>query len=541
MMPTYSKPNSRVELRFRCHHLKNLDIVSKSDPQIFISQKRGPGGFQFVDCTEKIKNNLSPEFKKTIILDYYFEEIQTLTFTVMDIDKEIKLFGDLDKNDKIGEFTTTLSNILSRPGRKIIADIIHHGKATGKIEISAEEINQTNHQIFLRAEGINLDKKDLFSSDPYFKIYKTSPNGEQLLVFQSVVIKSCLNPIWPEVRMALEEFNGGDMFRELLIEVYDYDSVGAHDLIGITRTTTDAILRGVNQYPLINPKKTSKSGYKNSGILKFYEARLEKNYSFLDYLAGGCEISLMTAIDCTGSNGSVTSTLGLHYNNVLLGGSAYARSIVSVGSVLSTYDSDGYIDVFGFGGEYQGHTSHCFPFSLDPNVPAAYGVAGVLEMYNNNISKIPFSGPTYFAPIIQEAMNRASQGQSQYQQKYTVLLIITDGEICDMDETIKNLVQASGLPLSVVIVGVGSSSFENMNLLDGDGGCLKDYKGVKAKRDIVQFVPFNRFSDNINALAQETLKEIPGQLLGYFKSVGVLPNPPRVFIPVSDILPPPPQ
>ncbi|KAK5580936.1 hypothetical protein RB653_000963 [Dictyostelium firmibasis] len=539
MMPLQSKPNSRVELRFRCNHLKNLDIVSKSDPQIFVSQKRGPGSFQFVDCTEKINNNLSPEFKKTIILDYYFEEIQKLTFTVMDIDKEIKLFGDLDKNDKIGEFTTSLSNILSRPGRKIIGDLIHHGKVTGNIEISAEEINQTNHEIFLRAEGIDLDKKDLFSSDPYFKIYKTTPSGEQLLVFQSVVIKNTLNPIWPQLQMKLEEFNGGDMFRELLIEVYDYDSIGAHDLIGITRTTTDAILRGLIEYPLINPKKTSKSGYKNSGVLKFYEARLEKSHSFLDYLAGGCEISLITAIDCTGSNGSVNATSGLHYNNVAFGGSAYSRSIASVGSVLSSYDSDGFIDVYGFGGEYRGSTSHCFPFSLDPNVPAAFGVAGVLEMYNNNISKIPFSGPTNFASIIQESMNKATQGQTPYNQKYTVLLIITDGEICDMDETIRNLVIASTMPISVVIVGVGSSSFENMDLLDGDGGFLKDYKGNKAKRDIVQFVPFNKFSNSIDALAQETLKEIPGQLLSYFKSVGIPPNPPRKYVPIVDILPPP--
>ncbi|KAM9978380.1 hypothetical protein ACTFIY_012133 [Dictyostelium cf. discoideum] len=539
MIPS-SKPNSKVELRFRCHHLKNLDIVSKSDPQIFISEKRGPGGFQFVDCTEKIKNNLSPEFKKTITLDYYFEEIQTLTFTVMDIDEEIKMFGDLDKNDKIGEFTTSLSNILSRPGRKIVADLIHHSKVTGKIEISAEEISQTNHRIFLRAEGIGLDKKDLFSSDPYYKIYKTSPNGEQLLVFQSIVIKSNVNPLWPELEMELERFNGGDMFRELLIEVYDYDSIGAHDLIGITRTTTDAILRGVIEYPLINPKKTSKSSYKNSGFLKFYKVRLEKTHSFLEFLAGGCEISLMTAIDCTGSNGSVNSFSGLHYNDVELGGSAYARSIASVGSVLSSYDSDGFIDVYGFGGEYQGRTSHCFPFSLDPNVPSAFGVAGVLEMYNRNISKIPFSGPTNFASVIQEAIARASESRLPYQQKYTVLLIITDGEICDMDETIKSLVQASNLPLSVVIVGVGLSSFENMNLLDGDNGCLVDYKGIRAKRDIVQFVPFNKYSGNINALAQETLKEIPGQLLSYFKSIGVPPNPPRTFIPV-DILPPPPQ
>lgn len=48
---------------------------------------------------------------------------------------------------------------------------------------------------------------------------------------------------------------------------------------------------------------------------------------------------------------------------------------------------------------------------------------------------------------------------SQERQKYTVLLILTDGVINDMDATIAALVHASTQPLSVIIVGVGSENF----------------------------------------------------------------------------------
>jgi len=51
------------------------------------------------------------------------------------------------------------------------------------------------------------------------------------------------------------------------------------------------------------------------------------------------------------------------------------------------------------------------------------------------------------------------------------------------------IVQASTLPLSIIIVGVGNADFTNMNRLDGDNG-LYSSKGVMAPRDIVQFVPF---------------------------------------------------
>ena len=50
-----------------------------------------------------------------------------------------------------------------------------------------------------------------------------------------------------------------------------------------------------------------------------------------------------------------------------------------------------------------------------------------------------------------------------------------------------------------------------MDELDGDGG-LKDANGKKAKRDIVQFVPFNDCK-NVYELSEKVLFELPGQYL----------------------------
>jgi vacuolar-type H+-ATPase subunit F/Vma7 len=44
---------------------------------------------------------------------------------------------------------------------------------------------------------------------------------------------------------------------------------------------------------------------------------------------------------------------------------------------------------------------------------------------------------------------------TQLNQKYFILLIITDGIINDMQSTIDQIVRSSGLPISVIIVGVG--------------------------------------------------------------------------------------
>ena len=100
--------------------------------------------------------------------------------------------------------------------------------------------------------------------------------------------------------------------------------------------------------------------------------------------------------------------------------------------------------------------------------------------------------------------------------KYNILMILTDGMIDDIDDTINQLVAGSFLPLSVIIIGIGNADFSSMNTLDADVNPLVNSAGVKASRDIVQFVPFNRYKFDPQRLAQEVLAEIPRQIVQYY-------------------------
>ena len=73
-----------------------------------------------------------------------------------------------------------------------------------------------------------------------------------------------------------------------------------------------------------------------------------------------------------------------------------------------------------------------------------------------------------------------------------------------MNQTVDKIIQASNLPLSIIIVGVGNADFSNMNTLDGDNG-LYGSNGMRAQRDIVQFVPFRDVGMNGDVLARELL------------------------------------
>jgi hypothetical protein len=152
-----------------------------------------------------------------------------------------------------------------------------------------------------------------------------------------------------------------------------------------------------------------------------------------------------------------------------------------------------------------------------------------MVLYQKALVNVDLSGPTYFGQLIEESARLAANFKAQGSDTYTTLLIITDGEIHDMDRTVDLLVGASNLPLSIIIVGVGSADFDNMNRLDGDNG-LYNGKGVLAARDIVQFVPFRDVKMSGDLLAKELLAELPGQVVQYMSIIG---KPPGQFVPLN--------
>ena len=108
---------------------------------------------------------------------------------------------------------------------------------------------------------------------------------------------------------------------------------------------------------------------------------------------------------------------------------------------------------------------------------------------------------------------------------YYILLILTDGCINDTQQTMDKIVEASYLPMSIIIVGIGKAVFTLMNLLDGDEKPVINSRGEPWKRDIVQFVEFEKFK-KFNAvhygtdLTEEVLEEIPKQVETYYRIVG---------------------
>lgn len=199
----------------------------------------------------------------------------------------------------------------------------------------------------------------------------------------------------------------------------------------------------------------------------------------------------------------------------------YEQAIAAIVSILLKYDSDQKIPVLGFGAKYGGVVRHVFQCGPTPE---AQGLQGVLDAYNATFkSGLIMSKPTVFTEVMETAANHANTAQqaaaAKGQQAYTVLLIVSDGAVSDVNATAACLSKISDSPMSVVIVGVGNADFTAMQFLDDVNAA------ANGKRDIAQFVAFNQHSHSSQSLTKATLEEIPSQLVAYFKSKNIAPLP----------------
>ncbi|KAG8085379.1 hypothetical protein GUJ93_ZPchr0010g9457 [Zizania palustris] len=174
--------------------------------------------------------------------------------------------------------------------------------------------------------------------------------------------------------------------------------------------------------------------------------------------------------------------------------------------------------------------------------PTVIGVEGIMSAYSTTLYSVALAGPTLFGPIINKAAGIASESLQYGNNKYFVLLIITDGVLTDIQETKDSIVRASDLPLSILIVGVGNADFKQMEILDGDSGKrLESSTGRISTRDIVQFVPMREVQGGQISVVQSLLEELPGQFLAYMRSRDIKPRAPPHNNASASVYPPPPD
>jgi hypothetical protein len=435
-----------------------------------------------------------------LILNYFFEKEQPIDFIIS---------GSIN-----GKVSTTLPSIMGSRGQKLVRPIEGGGEAKLEAKGFAYKTKESHTLYFkiglngtFNVKGVNykLTYLGTVTRPQNTLLYKSEILNTKSLAHLDFAISKI-----PDLYLAPDHNWESNLVEIAILDPYHNRNLGKFN--------------GPLSNLLNNGQKIKLGNTSNTANISL---ELVKNYTFLDYIRGGMQINLTVAIDFTGSNGDPTKPFSLHYLGT--SNNSYEIAISSCGNIVAYYDYDQLFPAFGFGGKFcmDNNVSHCFPLNMNPDNPEIQGIDGILQAYRNILNQTKLYGPTFFHFIIDQVISVVKQDViAENKMNYNILMILTDGIIDDLDETIDSLVEASYLPISVIIIGIGDADFSNMNILDADDEPLIDKNGRKADRDLVQFVPFKKFSYNGQLLAQEVLEEIPRQVIEYYQHQKMPPREP---------------
>lgn len=505
--------------------------------------------------TETVGNSLACRFVTSFEIPYFFERSQKLAVDLFDRDTASLRDEDMHRHDYLGSVEFSVPALARAPGQRLqkplkIAD--RPDQNFGYCTVIVEEVSMSKQRINynLSLAGLKAPWLGKRGRGPFLTISRQSAGGAEAGSGDWISVFRTKFPahLAPQGRNTFDlgklTYNYEKFCRcdDNLILRFDisYERRAKHNIVATAFSSladieaaggvlqlqngrpTEAISRP-RPPPSVSARIKSTGGTRSAksiGKLMLQNRSIVEETTFLDYVIGGCEISLMVGIDFTASNGDPMQPGTLHYWDALEP-NEYELAIRSAGDILAEYDTDQLIPAFGFGAKLPPDYNtpcHKFPLKEGPDNNCR-GIDEVLHAYRHVLFNARLAGPTVFAEVVREAATHAAAGASRNEQSYTILLLVTDGVINDVDNTLREIARASAQPLSIVIIGVGGADFSDMVYLDGDD--------ENRERDIVQFVSYRQYCDQPEVLQSKVLEEIPRQFLEYFRWKGIKPNPVR--------------
>ncbi|CAI2361935.1 unnamed protein product [Moneuplotes crassus] len=522
--------SSKLLLRFKCQNLPNMDFMSLTDAFLVLYENKRGSNWEEVGRTEIIEDSLNPEFVTPIELVYYFEENQKFKIVAYDADEFENRRLDISKANYIGEAEFEIQKLISARHGVFETNFNDPNKAfnsaLGLVVITYEEGRSAHNQVL--EFNLTAENSDFSPGNGYFFIVgkKDIKNPLNFIpIMRSEILKYGDDNTWKLTSISLSSLVTGKKDNSSIDEItfqvslYRHSKSGNHKLMGNFVSSIMEFIED-NSMITINGQKGEEFYISKSNT------KLETVSSFLDYINAGLDMNLICGIDFTGSNGDPNMPKSLHY--IYNPQNQYLAATLEVGKILLNFDNDKQVPMFGFGAvipKYSTQVSHCFAMNGNIFRPEADNIAGIQECYKNILKSIRLSGPTYFAPMLSMWNDMVQFEYTKNKLKYYIFLILTDGVIHDIDETVDCIVQSSSLPVSIIIVGIGDANFDTMDFLDADDERLFSRKYQKfQERDNVQFVEFNKYKDNPHLLAQETLEELPRQMLDFYQKRGIKPS-----------------
>lgn len=514
-------------------------VVVETSSSVFAAPHADAGGEEReVGRTETVFNSSEPRWATPVRVAYRFADArQRLSFSVYD-----RCEGD-EGDVLLGRCECTVTQVMVAEDQCFVLGL-SGAQGGGRLVVRGEvEKADYGENVTLQIAGVGGLRK---ATKPFFELQREMKDGQMVPVKYSEVFSDYSSRTGAVNRfrsftISLVRLSNSDKERRLRLVFMNFGRRGVHDECGSVEFTLAELMRdfkdkeGTRSAPIYEVVKRRRNGSTVvAGQIAVTQLMVQSEVSFLHYIKnGGVVINTVFAVDMSMTNGNPSDPGSIHFLNPR-GPNEYEAAIRDVGLILSEFDSSKAFPSWGFGACLPPHfdaISHCFPLSDGPS-EICDGVAGVKHAYREMLQRVRPHQPCKYGPVLRKVIDQArTEDERSNHSVYTVLVMFTDGDFVDFQDVKDVIVGASDLPLSIVFVGIGSAEKPKLEDLDGDYQRLQNSDGIRASRDIVQFVPFQEYRSNPAQLATAVMEEIPDQLVSFYRDLGIRPGENRTIFP----------
>ncbi|KAK9828375.1 hypothetical protein WJX81_001113 [Elliptochloris bilobata] len=480
----------------------------------------------------------------------------------------------------LGAAETTLAEVLTARGQALTLPL-GPDSAGPLVILAASEDASIGAEVRMRfraqrlpiAEGDRLPSARLRLS----RLAGPRAEGAWQAVAETDVLRATRNPRWEALTVAVQALCQGDAAAPLRLQVLDVPpGPGRHQVLcqatSSLRGLQEAAQPGAPAMQLLPPEPQGysaggggagrRSDAGECGALLVREVRLRRRPSLLDYMAGGCELNWMVALDFSDAAATDAKAASMHAPAGADGGPSTCQCILAAfGAILEPYDPHRRFPLWALGGAVGGRSATpCWALNGNGFQPEVRGLGGILKTYKEGVRVVQPGGATALAPVL-AAVRAHMESLSDVKHRFFVLLVLLSRPPDDVGELSAVLAAiAAELPLALLVVGVGSehysalqaalaqatpparppgalggSSGENDTAFEvnsASNGASQERvagKAAAAVQHIAHFAAFRPGSgDRAEDVAAALLAKVPHIFMAHFRRCMILPKPPQL-------------
>ena len=241
-------------------------------------------------------------------------------------------------------------------------------------------------------------------------------------------------------------------------------------------------------------------------------SNLEKSYksaNFFDYLKSGIQFNSFIIIDFTEEN--------LHHND--LNTNQFLQAIQGFRETL--YEFVKCFKVYGYGANLKGGENSgkkYFNLSMEEN-PEIAGFTKIMNKYNDCLEKIAYEKKGYLSPVLENIKKEIYNIYCPDIYNIIFLLIHNLPSDDDVKKCSDFMIESSKLPISIITIFMGDKPEEEIKDLKKIFSNKKKMSSnyVERTRNNVSFFSMKNCNFNNDILKNKCLREIPEQLVDYYK------------------------